>query len=285
MGEAAAKRSFVDASDTSQNLPPPLKWAGGKRWLLKYLLPLWQPYRRKRLVEPFVGGMAVALGLKPEMALLNDYNPYLINFYLELQKGLVIQEEMKNDREFFLSQRDLFNQMICNGKAVSSQAAQLFYYLNRTAFNGLCRFNSSGLFNVPFGKYATINYKRDFSSYAQAFKKWQFSCGDFEELKIESDDFIYVDPPYDVEFTKYSKDDFKWQDQLRLVKWLSTLNNPIVASNQATDRILEIYRDAGFHIQIISAPRRIAANGDRGEAMEMLAVKNLGAANESLTSN
>ena len=60
---------------------PPLKWAGGKRWQLPHLRPLWEPHSRRRLVEPFCGGLAVALGLKPERALLNDANPHLINFY------------------------------------------------------------------------------------------------------------------------------------------------------------------------------------------------------------
>ena len=60
---------------------PPLKWAGGKRWQLPYLLPIWQPHAHRRLVEPFCGGLAVALGLRPSRALLNDANPHLINFY------------------------------------------------------------------------------------------------------------------------------------------------------------------------------------------------------------
>src|SRR5688572_24245639 len=59
---------------------PPLKWAGGKRWQLRFLRPLWKPHAAKRLVEPFCGGLAVALGLRPERALLNDVNPHLVSF-------------------------------------------------------------------------------------------------------------------------------------------------------------------------------------------------------------
>jgi DNA adenine methylase len=72
------------------SLKPPLKWAGGKRWQVPHLRPLWQPHAHRRLVEPFCGGLAVALGLLPSRALLNDANPHLINFYRWLQKGLRI---------------------------------------------------------------------------------------------------------------------------------------------------------------------------------------------------
>src|SRR5262245_20519223 len=72
---------------------PPLKWAGGKRWQLPYLTAFWQSEKRRRLVEPFCGGLAVTLGLLPSRALLNDINPNLINFYSWLKKGLIIELE------------------------------------------------------------------------------------------------------------------------------------------------------------------------------------------------
>ena len=79
-------------------LLPPLKWAGGKRWQLPLLRPFWEPHRHRRLVEPFCGGLAVALGLRPVRALLNDANPHLISFYRWLQRGLRIEIEMANDK-------------------------------------------------------------------------------------------------------------------------------------------------------------------------------------------
>ena len=57
-------------------LKPPLKWAGGKRWQVPYLYPLWEQHSDCRLVEPFCGGLAVTLGLRPKQALLNDVNPH-----------------------------------------------------------------------------------------------------------------------------------------------------------------------------------------------------------------
>ena len=81
-------------------LDPPLKWAGGKRLLVPTLKPYFNKFRHCRLVEPFCGGLAVALGLKPERAVLNDLNPHLMNFYLWLQNGLEFEIEAKNEKEF-----------------------------------------------------------------------------------------------------------------------------------------------------------------------------------------
>ena len=133
---------------------PPVKWAGGKRWQLEHLQPLWNIYRDRRLVEPFCGGLAVTTGLMPERALLNDINVHLINFYDFLKRGLTISFEMENDEAKYYECRDRFNELLKNGKAQTAEAAGLFYYLNRTGYNGLCRFNSRGGFNVPFGSYA-----------------------------------------------------------------------------------------------------------------------------------
>src|SRR5437762_2159044 len=150
----------------------------------------------------------MALGLRPQAALLNDINPHLINFYRQLQRGLHLSIETKNSEALFYAHRDRFNQLIRNQKSATAEAAQLFYYLNRTGFNGLCRFNRSGEFNVPFGRYATINYKRDFLPYKTVLANWEFSNTTFDRIALEPDDFVYADPPYDVEFTHYSKDGF-----------------------------------------------------------------------------
>lgn len=182
---------------------------------------------------------------------------------------------MSNDSELYYRHRDRFNELVELGKADSCEAAALFYYLNRTGFNGLCRFNSSGFFNVPFGRYKHINYQTDFEDYRDTFAPWNFRTGDFENIPIKEDDFIYADPPYDVEFTKYSKEDFRWDDQKRLGRWLARHSGPVVLSNQATDRIVELYESLDFEITVLKAPRMINCTGDRTPALEVLAVKGL----------
>jgi DNA adenine methylase len=255
-------------------LGPPLKWAGGKRWLLPVLRPLWERHSGRRLVESFVGGLAVTLGLAPASALLSDTNPHLINFYRWLQEGLLCGIEMANDRELYYRHRTRFNEIVREHNGDSQEAAELFYYLNRTGYNGLCRFNRRGEFNVPFGKYRTITYTRDFMAYAPLMRSWELRHGDFSSIDLRPDDFMYADPPYDVEFTSYSPGGFSWPDQVRLAEWLAQHPGPVVASNQATPRILDLYRALGFDITILSAPRMISRTGDRTRAMEMLAIRN-----------
>ncbi len=260
------------------NLKPPLKWAGGKRWLLPYLELTWKQNNNRRLVEPFCGGLAITLGLQPPQALLNDINVHLINFYQQLQNGLESTLGADdNNSDLFYQRREKFNALIKQGNHLSHESALLFYYLNRTCFNGLCRFNNKGYFNVPVGRYKSINYMTtpDFAPYQGLLENWTFTSGDFEHVDLEPTDFVYADPPYDVEFTKYSKVDFEWKDQIRLVEWLKQHDGPVILSNQATERIIDLYQQNDFEIIPIEAPRRINRNGDRTPALEVLAYRNL----------
>jgi len=197
----------------STPLQPPLKWAGGKRWLVPHLRQLWRPFSAERFVEPFAGAAGISLGLAPTRALLNDNNPHVINFFNWLKRGLVIKQQgleneiakngetagnptngaadpggfqarlwMQNDRELYYAHRKRFNELLAGEGAQTVEAAALFYYLNRTGFNGLCRFNRRGQFNVPFGRYQNINYTRDFSPYQRLMADWQFTSMDFEKV-------------------------------------------------------------------------------------------------------
>ena len=272
----APKREMsVDSDSKRAGLGPPLKWAGGKRWLVPHLLPWWRPRAHLRLVEPFCGGLAVALGLRPERALLGDVNPHPINFYRHLQRSFRIGIPMRNERELYYQHRSEFNRLVTGDSLWTGKAASLFYYLNRTGYNGLCRFNRKGEFNVPFGRHDVIHYRRDFTSYRGPFAAWTFRYGDFESVELEPDDFIYADPPYDVEFRQYSKDGFDWPEQERLARWLCRHRGPVVLSNQATTRIVELYRGLGYRLHFLSAPRNISRTGDRSPAKEVLATRNL----------
>ncbi|MGC8876008.1 DNA adenine methylase [Thermus sp.] len=258
-----------------EGLPPLLKWAGGKRWLLPYLRSLYRGHRHRRWVEPFAGGLAAALGLVPERALLNDLNPHLINFYRWVQRGLDPKLPMLPDKTTYYAYRERFNQLIREGKGDTQEAAELFYYLNRTGYNGLCRFNRKGEFNVPFGKYKRIVYQRDFSSHQRVFQNWEFTNVDFRQVAYQAGDFIYADPPYDVDFREYTPDGFSWQDQVELAQLLAGHPGPVVISNQATERVVRLYESLGFSLKFLSAPRRISCDGNRQRALEVLAFRNL----------
>jgi DNA adenine methylase len=259
----SSRSHALEVATISVALRPPLKWAGGKRWQVPHIRPLWQGQAFHRLVEPFCGGLAVTLGLMPDRALLNDINEHLIGFYRCLKHGLSIKMSMRNDERLYYSYRKRFNALLAAGRADSKEAAGLFYYLNRTGYNGLCRFNRQGGFNVPFGRYGRIGYTRDFGHYREALTRWEFMNTDFEKIPLEKGDFVYADPPYDVEFTQYAKGGFSWDDQVRTAEWLARHKGPVVLSNQATHRIIQLYETLG------------SCTGDRTPANEVLAIMNL----------
>ena len=265
----------VVAAPAAEALRPPLKWAGGKRWQLPHLRSVWAPHAHRRLVEPFCGGLAVALGLRPERALLNDANQHLINFYRWLKHGLRISIALQQDKDLFYAHRDRFNALVRAGQSDSQEAAGLFYYLNRTGYNGLCRFNGRGEFNVPFGQHRTIPYREAFPEFPEALAQFEFVTGDFEDIALKSSDFVYADPPYDVDFTAYSRGGFSWDDQVRTARTFARHRGPVVLVNQRTRRVEDLYRSLGYTIATLAAPRRISCTGNRTPAHEILATRNL----------
>ena len=211
----------------------------------------------------------------PQRALLNDINPHVINFYSWLKRGLVVTLPMRNDRRRYYQCRKRFNDLLASAREDSCDAASLFYYLNRTGYNGLCRFNGSGRFNVPFGRYKRITYRTDFLEYKTLFAGWKFTSTHFADIALEKDDFVYADPPYDVPFTQYARGGFGWDAQQQTAEWLSTHQGPVVLANQATERIVRLYGSLGYTVKFIAAPRRISCTGDRSPALEVLAFRNV----------
>ena len=131
-----------------------------------------------------------------------------------------------------------FNRLIRAGQTESHEAAELFYYLNRTGYNGLCRFNQSGEFNVPFGRYKKITYRHDFREYAKTFGNWEFTNVHFRQLILHNM-ILSMQISYDVQFRQYSEGGFGWHEQVALAHWLQKHPGPVILVNQATDRIIE----------------------------------------------
>lgn len=261
-----------------QTLTPPLKWAGGKTWLVPRMNEIYRSHREKTWVDPFCGGLALPLALLPERAILGDINHWLINFYGNIRSNpRFIAAPIANTKVDFYKARVEFNTAINCNAIDNNRMAQLFYYLNRTCFNGLCRFNSAGEFNTPYANYSSPQMSVDFSVYRELFTKWQFEQGDFflNECISYDNAFVYIDPPYDDGFVGYSGNRFGWEQQQKLVETTDGMDCPIVISNKATDRIIELYKSHGFTIEILSAPRRIAASGNRQKVHEVLATKNI----------
>lgn len=239
---------------------PFLKWAGGKYSLLKHILPLLP--KGNRLVEPFVGAGSVFLNAVYPSYLLGEKNNDLIILYQYLKnEGPCFIEYCKSffdlenhPKEQYYQRRTEFNAS-CDLRLKSA----LFMYLNRFGYNGLCRYNQSGLFNVPFGRPWSINKKPFFPQQAMEHFYHKSQSGEFLNQHFEATfeqatkgDVIYCDPPYapldqTTNFTTYTADKFNDEDQLflaKLAKKASQKGIPVIISNHDTPFTRAIYQEA-----------------------------------------
>ena len=183
-------------------LKPFLKWAGGKFKLAPFIHKNLPNRTGKRLIEPFAGSAAVSLALDFDAYILNDTNADLINLYriLKSEKQSFIDfahsffTPSNNQEARFYELREQFN----NSNDVAERSA-IFIYLNRHAFNGLCRYNSKGRFNVPFGKYKSPYFpETEMQGFICKADRMELMNGDFQTtlMLAGSDDIVYCDPPY-----------------------------------------------------------------------------------------
>ncbi|MGI9859756.1 DNA adenine methylase [Moorella naiadis] len=268
---------------------PVLKWAGGKRqivyWILKYVPQTFTTY-----YEPFLGGGAVLFALQPEKAVVNDINSELINVYEVIRDNveeLIIDlRKHRNEEAYFYATRNLDRDKERYNRLTPIQRASRMIYLNKTCYNGLFRVNRAGEFNAPFGKYKHPNIVNEYTlrAVSEYFNRAQitFTCRDFEEVLkgAQEGDFVYLDPPYDpvsatAIFTGYSRGGFGREEQLRLKKTCEQLNDrgiKFLLSNSATAFIKELYRD--YRIEIIQAKRAINSVADKRGAINEVLVMN-----------
>lgn len=248
----------------------PLKYPGGKSFLVEKVALIFSKYSESRWVDICCGGLSLPLAIAPKRALLSDANPSIINFWEWVKSDAVFNIEMQNDKEFFYNKRKEFN----SPDTDASLKAQLLYYLNKTCYNGLVRFSRNG-FNTPMGRHKSINYKKELLDYKEAIANWEFHVCDFHEILgfVRPDDFIYSDPPYcDVFSGYYGK--FGWKEQYDLAKLLALHPGPVVASNSDAPEILLLYSELGFEIELIDAPRSISCK-KRLPVKEMFATRNI----------
>ncbi|MCK9531302.1 MAG: Dam family site-specific DNA-(adenine-N6)-methyltransferase [Gammaproteobacteria bacterium] len=270
-------------STTAPALRPFLKWAGNKYRLLERIRAKLPPGRR--LVEPFVGSGAVFLNTDYPRYLLTDTNPDLIGLYRLLQaegrdfinacRPLFTPANNRADRYYRL--RAEFNRT-----RDEHRRAVLFVYLNRHGYNGLCRYNSRGVFNVPFGSYKRPYFpEAEMLAFHAKAPRAVFRLADFGEImkKARSGDVVYCDPPYvplsaSSNFTTYSAKGFSSAQQCELAamaRELAQRDIPVLISNHDTAFTRDAYAGAlmeDFHVQ-----RHISCKGhQRGKAGELLAL-------------
>jgi len=268
------------------NIRSPLKWAGGKKRVIGDIQKMLPVKGKKRLVEPFVGGGSVFLNLDFDEYLLVDMNKDLISLFniIKTKPKAFIRDAKKlfvsanNQAEKYYEFRAKFN-----ASSSPYERAVIFLYLNRHGYNGLCRYNKSGGYNVPFGRYKHPYFPQvELEFFAKKAKKATFIQGDFDMAfsQMRADDVIYCDPPYSPinptsSFTAYAGNTFTDDDQKRLVACAENakkLGVPTLISNHYVDFTKALYCNADKK-SLFQVQRSISQKGKgRIKVKEVLAL-------------
>ena len=215
-------------------MKPLVKYRGGKsneilnieRHILGY---------KGRYFEPFFGGGALYFHLEPKRAVINDINSKLMAFYSgvkneypnlrkeldEIEKIYIanrrqfdaLKRQTPNERvedkneELYYQLRDMFNDL--SEKKYSD--ALLYFFINKTAYSGMIRYNSKGEFNVPFGRYEHLNTSLVTKKHSDLLANTELYNTDYKNIfdMAEPDDFMFLDPPYDCIFSDYGNEEYK----------------------------------------------------------------------------
>lgn len=260
-----------------------LKWTGGKKQLLDKFNTLFPKDSPKVFYEPFCGSLSVTMWVMEkyptiEKCIVADANPKLINFYIQVKNN--VEDVIKcidPFRDYYLV-RDEFN----SDNIDPIKSAGLLFTLNRRCFNGLYRVNKSGKFNTPIGR-TNIDWNnqlkclREFSTKLNSiqieFHNMDFRTF-FNTFNPNSDDLVYVDPPYYGTFVDYTNGGFDEDTQVELFNILKELKCNVLASNSNYDFIKDLYRSK-FKIVELDARRTINRNVDdrKSQKVEVLLSK------------
>lgn len=251
-------------------MKPILKYLGGKsreiKFFEKYIKNEFDTY-----VEPFFGGGALYFHLEPKKAIINDVNMRLVNFYKEIKTNFdsvsselssiekiydenrrqfeEAQKQVKNknivnlNQELYYSMRDMFNG-VSESKYLD---ATIYYFINKTAYSGIVRYNQKGLYNVPYGKYKNFNTSLLTKEHEKLLKTADIYNEDYIKIfnKVKSNDFMFLDPPYDTQFSDYGNaeftGDFKEEEHIKLAEDFKQLSNPTLMVIGSTPFIEELY--------------------------------------------
>lgn len=259
-------------------MKPIIKYRGGKSKEIPNFIQF-VPSIYDRYVEPFAGGAALFFYLEPHSALINDINSRLVDFYLTIQNNYELLKkeltdlelayhanqieyetlksnnssskyvENKNEALYYLL-RDMYNGKI-NKKYLD---ATLYYFINKTSYSGMLRFNSKGEYNVPFGRYKNFNTQLISMNHYDLLKRTEITNVDYSIIfdKCSTKDFVFLDPPYDCIFTDYGNDDnndFTEENHVKLAQDFRNLSSKslmIIGKTQLTEQLYKAYIKAEY---------------------------------------
>ena len=254
-------------------MKPMIKYRGGKSKEIKFFED-YIPSNYSRYIEPFVGGGAVFFYLEPQYAVINDLNDRLIQFYngvknnyssfrSEIDKLSQIYKHNQLDyealkqtqtnsyidnknEELYYRLRDMYNKK-CEKEYLEET---LYFFINKTAYSGMIRFNSNGEYNVPFGRYKSFNSKIITDKHNELLKHTEIYNKDYSEIfnMTKTDDFIFLDPPYDCVFTDYgnlvNNTDFSEDNHRKLAQDFKNLSSKalmVIGKTELTESLYKSY--------------------------------------------
>jgi DNA adenine methylase len=213
---------------------PMIKYRGGKSKEISHFISN-MPENYNRYIEPFFGGGALYFYLEPQNAIINDVNTKLYSFYKQMQEEypsvrkqldelqMVYEQNQKEYEELkkkhpeervenknealYYKIRDMFNHKIES----EYLEAVVYFFINKTAYSGMIRYNAKGEYNVPFGRYKNLNTKLITDKHYELLKRTEIYNYDYSEIfnMAGNNDFIFLDPPYDCVFSDYGNEAYR----------------------------------------------------------------------------
>lgn len=250
-------------------MKPLIKYRGGKTKEIPYLLKH-IPYFKGRYIEPFFGGGALYFHLEPKRAIINDINSKLMTFYLGVRDNFeTLQTELTEIEKIYVMNRKMFEELksktpdkrvvdtnealyyqirdMFNGVVEKKYSeALLYFFINKTAYSGMVRYNSKGDFNVPYGRYVNLNTTLVTKAHSELLANAKIYNFDYSEIfnMAEKDDFIFLDPPYDCIFSDYGnvehKGGFNERNHLELAKQFKQIKCKalmVIGRTQLTEKL------------------------------------------------
>ena len=193
------------------------------------------PLEYNRYIEPFFGGGALYFYLETQNAIINDVNEKLYSFYKQMKEEYptarrqldelqIIYEQNQKEYEglkkkhpeervenkneaLYYKIRDMFNHKIES----EYLEAVVYFFINKTAYSGMIRYNAKGEYNVPFGGYKNLNTKLITDKHYELLKRTEIYNYDYSEIfnMAGKNDFIFLDPPYDCVFSDYGNEAYR----------------------------------------------------------------------------
>ena len=236
---------LINGMNKDKHLKPLIKWSGGKSDEIKNFEKYF-PLNYERYIEPFVGGGSVYFYLNKENSVISDVHKELIDLYRNVGNGNAkkiyeFMENTPNEEEIYYKIRDEME--IRN----DLDSAKRFYYQRKTCFRGMMRYNKNGKFNIPFGRYKTINYNELINEdYEKLLNNTEILNEGFEfifEKYNDENNFMFLDPPYDSNFTDYGYCSFGKEEQIKLSNLFKNTKNKCLMIIGKTKLIEELYEN------------------------------------------